>query len=64
RLTAKEQTLAVAITNTEEARSLVEDADFAKEQMQVMKLQILQQTAVASLAQANASPQVVLSLFG
>ncbi|MFQ6604314.1 MAG: flagellin [Fidelibacterota bacterium] len=64
RLTAKEQTLAVAITNTEEARSLVEDADFAKEQMEVMKLQILQQTAVASLAQANASPQVVLSLFG
>lgn len=64
RLSAKEQTLAVAITNTEEARSLVEDADFAKEQMSVMKLQILQQTAIASLVQANSSPQVILSLFG
>lgn len=63
RLSAKESNLAVAITNTESARSVVEDADFAKEQMEVMKLQILQQTAVASLVQANASPQVILSLF-
>ncbi|MFQ6604311.1 MAG: flagellin [Fidelibacterota bacterium] len=63
RLSAKESNLAVAITNTESARSVIEDADFAKEQMEVMKLQILQQTAVASLVQANSSPQVVLSLF-
>jgi flagellin len=39
------------------------DADFAKEQLQALKLQIMQQTATASLAQANAAPQVVLSLF-
>ena len=39
------------------------DADFAKEQMSMMKLQILQQTTVSSFAQANAAPQVVLSLF-
>jgi len=63
RLSAKESNLAVAITNTESARSVVEDADFAKEQMEVMKLQILQQTAIASLVQANTSPQVVLTLF-
>ena len=63
RFSAKEQNLAVAITNTESARSVIEDADFAKEQMEVMKLQILQQTAIASLVQANAAPQVVLSLF-
>lgn len=63
RLSAKETNLAVAITNTEEARSLIEDADFAKEQLEVMKLQILQQTAIASLVQANAAPQVILSLF-
>ena len=63
RLSSKENTLAVASTNTEAVRSSVEDADFAREQMEVMKLQILQQTAVSSFAQANAAPQVVLSLF-
>jgi flagellin len=63
RLAAKENTLTVAITNTEAIRSTYEDADFAKEQMEVLKMQILQQTAVASLSQANAAPQLVLSLF-
>lgn len=63
RLSSKESTLFVAITNTEASRSLLEDADFAKEQMEVMKLMILQQTAIASLVQANSSPQIVLSLF-
>jgi flagellin len=52
-----------AITNTEAAKSRILDADIAKEQIAVVKLQILQQTATAQLAQANASPQVFLSLF-
>lgn len=64
RLSSKEQTLTVASTNTEAVRSSIEDADFAKEQMEVMKLQILQQTAVSSFAQANSAPQIVLSLVG
>lgn len=63
RLASKERTLSVAVTNTEATRSVIEDADFAKEQMEVLKLQILQQTAVSSLSQANSAPQVVLSLF-
>jgi len=63
RLSSKETALAVAYTNTEAVRSNIEDADFAKEQMEVMKQQILQQTAVSSFAQSNAAPQVVLSLF-
>jgi len=63
RLSSKENTLSVAVTNTDATRSVIEDADFAREQMEVLKLQILQQTAVSSLAQANQSPQVVLSLF-
>ncbi len=63
RLSSKERTLSVAVTNAEATRSVIEDADFAKEQMEVLKLQILQQTAVSSLAQANSAPQVVLSLF-
>ncbi|MCG8606991.1 flagellin [bacterium] len=64
RLSTKEQTLSSAITNTEASRSRIADADFAKEQLEALKLQILQQTATTSLAQANAAPQVVLSLFG
>jgi flagellin len=64
RLSTKEATLSTAITNTEASRSRIMDADFAKEQLSALKLQIMQQTATASLAQANAAPQVVLSLFG
>jgi len=63
RLAAKESTLNVGITNTEAVRSQFEDADFAKEQMEVLKMQIMQRTAVSSLSQANAAPQLVLSLF-
>ncbi|GAB4339055.1 MAG: flagellin [Calditrichia bacterium] len=63
RLDVKEQTLATAITNTDAAKSRIMDADIAKEQLEMTKLQILQQTATAQLAQANASPQSVLSLF-
>ena len=63
RLAAKENMLSVAITNTESVRSTIEDADFAREQMELLKLQILQQTAAASLTQANTAPQIVLSLF-
>ncbi|MDW8137908.1 MAG: flagellin [Bacteroidota bacterium] len=63
RLTVKEDMLSAQITNTEGARSRVFDADFAREQLRVAKLQILQQTATVALAQANANPQAVLSLF-
>jgi len=63
RLAAKEDMLEVAITNTDSVRSMIEDADFAKDQMELLKLQILQQTAIASLTQANTAPQVVLNLF-
>jgi len=64
RLNSKETSLSTASTNTEAVRSSVEDADFAKEQMEVMKMQIMQQTALSSFSQANTSPQSVLSLFG
>ncbi len=63
RLTSKEGALATQITNTEAVRSSIEDADFAEEQMNVMKLQILQQTSVSALSQANAAPQLVLSII-
>jgi len=63
RLTKKENFLSVSVANTDAVRSQYEDADFAEEQMELLKLQILQQTAVTSLSQANSSPQVVLGLF-
>jgi len=63
RLDNKETTLSVAITNIESTRSRIEDADFASEQMNLIRNQIVQQTAFASFAQANAAPQLVLSLF-
>src|SRR5690606_16142681 len=64
RLTFKQENLTTSMNNYEAARSRIADADFAKEQMQIVKLQILQQTGTASLAQANAAPQSVLSLIG
>ena len=63
RLSSKEESLSLAISNTDATRSRIEDADFAKEQMEMMKLSILQQTTIGSFAQANSSSQMVLGLF-
>lgn len=64
RLTTKENTISTSITNTEAAKSRILDADLAKEQLEVTKQQILQQTALVMLAQANVAPQNVLQLLG
>lgn len=64
RLTFKSENLQTSMTNYESAKSRIADADFAKEQMEIVKLQILQQTGLASVAQANAGSQSVLSLLG
>jgi flagellin len=63
RLGVKQETVSTAVTNTEAARSRIEDADMAREQLESTKLQILQQTATAMLAQANVAPQAILGLF-
>lgn len=63
RLTVKEDTVSTLYTNVEAARSRIEDADVAQEQLQASKLLILQQTATAMLAQANVQPSSILSLF-
>ena len=49
--------------NLTASRSRIQDADFAAETAALTKAQILQQAGVAVLAQANAAPQVVLSLL-
>ena len=63
RMSFQEASLTVARTNTDAARSRIEDADMAWEQLEATKLQILQQTATAMLAQANIAPQAILTLF-
>jgi flagellin len=45
------------------AESRVRDADIATEASNLTKAQVLQQSSMAALAQANSSPQSVLSLF-
>ena len=63
RLGKKNDFLSVSYANTDAVRSQYEDADFAVEQMELLKLQILQGTSVSALSQANSAPQVVLGLF-
>ena len=50
-------------TNTEHARARLEDADLAAESSQLSKAQILQQSAMAMIAQASRIQQNVLTLF-
>jgi flagellin len=52
-----------SIENIAAAESTIRDADMAAEMTEFTKYQILQQAGVAMLAQANAAPQLVLSLL-
>ena len=63
RLSGIRDNLSTAITNSKAAVSRIEDADVAAEQVNVVRLQILQQLAMAQLSQANNGPQQVLQLF-
>jgi len=63
-LSGKEVNLTEAITANSAARSRIMDTDFAKEQSNSIRLQILQQTATAALSQANMGPQAVLGFLG
>jgi len=63
RLSFKEEAMMSAYINTEAAYNRIMNADMAEEQVNSSKYQILQQTAIAMLSQANTSPQFILSLF-
>ncbi|CEP34575.1 MULTISPECIES: flagellin N-terminal helical domain-containing protein [unclassified Halomonas] len=56
--------LATTSTNLSEARSRIEDADYAVEVSNMTRANILQQAGTSMLAQANQTPQSVLSLLG
>jgi flagellin len=59
----KESSLLQSINVHSAIRSNAVDADLAKEQSENIRLQILQKTAVAALAQANLQPGVILSFI-
>jgi flagellin len=63
RLDIKLLSLQTQIRNNDSARSVIEDADVAQEQLNVAKFQILQQTSLASVVAANTQPQSILGLF-
>ncbi len=63
RLSSKESSLSIAITNTEATKSRILDADIAQEQLNATRFLILQQTSTAQLAQSNITPHNVLALF-
>ncbi|MCM1513120.1 MAG: flagellin, partial [Oxalobacter formigenes] len=56
--------LEVNVENTSNARSRIQDADYASETAELSRATILQQAGTAMLAQANQRPQMVLSLIG
>ena len=56
--------LSTTETNLSAARSRIEDADYAVEVGNMTRAQILQQAGTSVLAQANQTPQNVLSLLG
>ena len=51
------------ITNESAAESRIRDADVAAEAANLTKSQVLEQSSVAALAQANAAPQALLKLL-
>ncbi len=63
RLSFKEEAISTAQVNVEGAYNRIMNANMAEEQVNASKYTILQQTATAMLAQANAAPQSLLTLF-
>jgi len=63
RLQSAVSVLQTQSTNTQAAQSTIEDANTAQEIANLSKYQILSQTGVAALSQANSSSQSVLSLL-
>ena len=55
--------LGVALENVSAADSAIRDTDFAAETANLTRSQILSQAAATVLAQANASPQLALTLL-
>jgi flagellin len=51
------------VTSYSAAESRIRDADMAAEAANLTKAQILEQSSIAAMAQANSAPQAVLALL-
>jgi flagellin len=63
-LTASVDNLALTVENLSAANSQIRDADISKESAEFSKNQVLMQSGVSMLAQANSVPQMALKLLG
>jgi flagellin len=63
RLESVTNTLTAQVENLSASRSRIADADYAIETVALTKAEILRESATAMIAQANATPQMVLSLL-
>lgn len=63
RLTSQEDLIKQQVVNYNAAISRLEDADVAKEQLNLIKSQFLQQASLTSLAQANQNPNSFIQLI-
>ncbi|HEX2984667.1 MAG TPA: flagellin [Ignavibacteriales bacterium] len=63
RLDARDDFMNVAVANAESNYSRLFDADYALEQLNVTKGQIMQQAGIQMMSQLSTAPQQVLSLF-
>lgn len=64
RITSASDALAITIENLTASKSTIMDADIASESTNYMQAQILQQASASLLTQANALPQIALTLIG
>lgn len=64
RLNSSISNLNVTVENVSAARSQIKDVDFAEETARLTQANILQQAGASVLTQANATPQIALSLLG
>jgi flagellin len=58
------ENLEVSIENFSASESTIRDVDMAEETTRLIKYQILQQSGIAMLAQANMAPQRLIQLLG
>jgi flagellin len=63
RLSSTINNIGVQAENIDQAKSRIVDADYAAETAEYTKFNILQQAGTSTLAQANAQPQIALSLL-
>ena len=63
RLDSRTALLEAEIANTQAARSRIEDTDYAEEQLELIRSQILLESSQAAATQSNVLAQQVLKLF-